>query len=125
MLADVAQPDRIKRIERSLVADLAACLLLIAQFLLGMVVNLWVTVPAHHPDAGAHNFFAGAASAIVWVIPHGPPWLALHAALGLALVVAAFASIAWAPAMGSRLYTAAAVLAALAILGAGFNGASF
>src|SRR5437763_10509474 len=111
MLADVAQQDRSKRIGRSLIADLAACVLLIVQFLVGMVVNLWVTVPTHHPGAGAHNFFAGAASATAWVIPHGPPWLALHAALGLALVVAAFASIAWAPAMGSRLYTAAAVLA--------------
>ena len=59
------------------------------------------------------------------MILHGQPWLALHAALGLALVVAASVSIAWAPAMGSRLYTAATVLAALAILGAGFNGASF
>ena len=125
MLANVAEQDRSKRVERSLIANLTACLLLIVQFLLGMVVNLWVTVPTHHPGAGAHNFFAGAASAIAWVIPHGPPWLALHAALGLALAVAAFANIAWAPAIGSRLYTAAAVLAALAILGAAFNGASF
>ena len=111
--------------ERALVVNLAACLLLLVQFLLGMVVNLFVNIPNHHPGAGAHNFFTGIASAISWVIPDGPLWLAAHVALGLALVVAALANIAWSINMGRRLYTAAAVLGALAIIGAAFNGASF
>lgn len=38
---------------RLLVVNLAAYLLLLAQFLLGMVANLYVTLPAHHPGASA------------------------------------------------------------------------
>lgn len=120
-----AQPSSRRATERTLVISLAACLLLLAQFLLGMVVNLYVNIPKNHPGAGAHNFFAGIASAIGWVIPDGPAWLAAHVAFGLALVVAAFANMAWSPSIGSRLCTTAAALGALAILGAAFNGASF
>jgi hypothetical protein len=45
--------------------------------------------PAHHPGAGASNYFAGIGSGLGWLIAHGPGWAAAHAALGLALVVAA------------------------------------
>jgi hypothetical protein len=108
-----------------LVNNLFACLLLLAQFLLGMAANLFVTLPAHHPGAGAGNYFAGVASGIAWVIPHGPAWAAAHAALGLALVVTAFATLRPSLRHGSRLIVATSVLGALAILGAAFNGASF
>jgi hypothetical protein len=123
--AVTAQPGRPKRAGRVLTVNFAACLVLLVQYLLGMTANLYVTLPAHHPGAGARNFFAGVASGLAWVIPHGPAWVAAHAALGLALVVAAVASIAltWRP--GSRLVTATSVLGALAIVGAGFNGTSF
>jgi hypothetical protein len=67
----------------------------------------------------------GVASGLAWVIPDGPAWAAAHAAFGLALVLAAFAAIALTRRQGSRLATAMSVLGALAILGAGFNGASF
>lgn len=100
-------------------------MVLLIQFLIGMVVNLFVTVPGHHPGAKANDFFAGIASAIGWVIPDGPVWLAAHVTLGLALVVASLANLAWAPALHHKTYTAASVLGALAILGAAFNGASF
>lgn len=102
-----------------------ACLLLIAQFLLGMVVNLYVTTPKHHPGTVAHNFFTGIVSAVAWVIPDGPGWLAAHVVLGLALVVAALTNMWVSPSMGSRLYAIASVLGAMAIVGAAFNGASF
>lgn len=111
--------------ERSLVVDLVLCLTLMVQFLLGMVVNLFVTIPSHHPGANAANFFTGAAAAIAWAIPHGAAWLAAHVVLGLVLVVAGLVNIAWAPRTGSKLYTAASVLGAMAIIGAAFNGASF
>lgn len=119
------QPTRRGAIERTLVASFAACLLLLAQFLLGMVVNLYVNIPHHHPGTGAHNFFAGIASAGSWVIPDGPVWLAAHVVFGLALVVAAFANVAWSWRIGNRLCTAVSALGALAILGAAFNGFSF
>jgi hypothetical protein len=36
-------------------AQFAACMLLLIQYLLGMAVNLFVTIPRHHPGAGARN----------------------------------------------------------------------
>jgi hypothetical protein len=38
---------------RRLAVDVAACVLLLVQFLLGMAVNLGVVLPAHHPGAAA------------------------------------------------------------------------
>ena len=109
---------------RLLAVNFAACLLLLAQYLLGMAVNLYVVLPARHPGAGASNYFTGAASGLGWVIAHGPGWAAAHAVFGLALVLAAFASLALTRGNG-RLAMAASILGALAILGAGFNGVSF
>jgi hypothetical protein len=97
---------------RLLVINLWACLLLLAQYLLGMVANLYVTIPAQHPGASAGNYFGGAASGIGWVIPDGPAWLAAHAALGLALVVAALAAVVWQRGSGSRLIMFTSVLGA-------------
>ncbi|MGP7997134.1 MAG: hypothetical protein ACLPKI_07430 [Streptosporangiaceae bacterium] len=110
---------------RLIAVNLTACLLLLAQYLLGMVANLYVALPAHHPGAGASNYFAGVVSGLGWVIPDGAGWVAAHAALGLALALAALANIAFTWRRGSRLVTTTAVLGALFIIGAGFNGASF
>ena len=113
------------RAGRLLAVNFAACLLLLVQYLLGMVANLYVIIPARHPGAGAHDYFIGAASGLAWVITDGPAWAAAHAAFGLALVLAAFASIALTRRQGGRMAVVLSVLGALAILGAGFNGASF
>ena len=110
---------------RLLSVNLAACVLLVIQYLLGMVVNLYVVLPGRHPGAGAGNYFTGAASGLAWVMAHGPGWAAAHAAFGLALVLAALASIALTWRQGGRMARATSVLGALAVVGAGFNGASF
>jgi hypothetical protein len=34
----------------------------LAQYAVGMVVNLFVTIPAHHPGAKPSNYFSGSAS---------------------------------------------------------------
>ena len=110
---------------RLLAVNLAACLLLLVQYLLGIVANLYVTLPAHHPGAAASNYFAGVSSGLAWLIGQGPGWAAAHAALGLALVLAALGNIVFTWRRGSRLAIVLAVLGALFIVGAGFNGASF
>jgi hypothetical protein len=123
--AATTQPGRAGSAGRLLAVNFAACLLLLIQYLLGMAVNLYVVLPGRHPGAGARDYFAGAASGLAWVIPHGPAWAAAHAAFGLALVLAALAGIAAARGQGSRMATATSVLGALAIVGAAFNGVSF
>jgi hypothetical protein len=105
--------------------NFAACLLLLVQYLLGMAVNIYVVLPASHPGASASDYFTGAASGLAWVIPDGPAWAGVHAAFGLALVLAALAGIALTRGQPSRVATALSVLGALAILGAAFNGVSF
>jgi hypothetical protein len=71
------------------------------------------------------DYFTGAVSGLAWVISDGPGWAAAHAAFGLALAVAALASIALARRRDGPLALVLSVLGALAIVGAGFNGTSF
>jgi hypothetical protein len=118
-------PAATARSGRLLAVNLAACVLLLIQYLLGMVVNVYVVLPARHPGAGACSYFTGAASGLAWVISAGPSWAAAHAALGMALAAAALGSIALARRQDGRLALGLSVLGALAIAGAGFNGVSF
>jgi hypothetical protein len=110
---------------RLLAVNAVACLLLLAQYLLGMAVNVYVVLPGRHPGSGAANYFGGAASGLDWVISHGPGWAAAHAVFGLALALAALASLGLARRQDGRLVIGLSVLGALAIVGAGFNGVSF
>jgi hypothetical protein len=98
---------------------------LLAQFLLGMATNLFVTIPVHHPGARPGNYFAGSGQSVRWAVTSGPLALAAHATFGLLLVVAGFVLIWMAASSGHRGVVIASVLGALFILGAGFNGASF
>jgi hypothetical protein len=77
------------------------------------------------PPAPASNYFSGAFSSLTWVISQGSGWAAAHAALGLALGLAALGSLALTWRRRGGLATVASVLGALAIIGAGFNGVSF
>jgi hypothetical protein len=110
---------------RKLAVNLAACALLLIQYLLGMIVNVYVVLPDRHPGAGASDYFGGAAAGLAWLITVGPAWAAAHAALGMALAAAALAAIALAWRGGSTAVRTAAVTGALAVIGAGFNGVSF
>jgi hypothetical protein len=118
------RPDQAAPASRRLAVNFAACLLLLVQYLLGMAVNIYVVLPGSHPGAAAANYFSGAASGLAWVIPDGPAWAGIHAAFGLALVLAAFAAVALTWRRPGRLAAFLSVLGALAILGAAFNGVS-
>jgi hypothetical protein len=104
---------------------LGAILLVLVQAGLGMVVNLYVTVPAHHPGAHSANYFAGSLHSVAWAIAHGAATLAVHATLGLALVVVVVGTAVLALRSGRRAIGGWSVLAGLFVIGAGFNGASF
>jgi len=102
----------------------AAMGVVLVQAALGMVVNLYVTIPAHHSGARPSNYFTGSFHSVVWAIGHGATALAIHATLGLVLVLIALRTAV----EGFRMRGAIAawsILAAAFVVGAGFNGASF
>jgi hypothetical protein len=103
----------------------AAILLVLVQAGLGMAVNLYVTVPAHHPGAHPANYFAGSIHSVTWAIAHGAAALAVHATLGLALAVFVVGAAVHALRAGRRAVGAWSILAGLFVIGAGFNGTSF
>lgn len=108
---------------------LLALVTVLAQAALGMVVNLYVKIPPSHPGAHPGDYFSGSLSSIGWAIGQGAAGLAIHAALGIAIVVAAILiAVGAVGAVRGRLGAPAAVCtitAALLVIGAGFNGASF
>jgi hypothetical protein len=104
---------------------LGAVVLVLIQASVGMVVNLDVTIPDHHPGARPSNYLSGSASSIGWAISHGAPALAIHVTLGLALVIIVIGVAVRAFAVPSTPVRAWSILGALLVIGAGFNGASF
>ena len=110
---------------RQLTVNLGACALLLIQYLLGMVVNVYIVLPGKHPGAGAGDYFSGAADGLDWLITDGPGWAAAHAAFGMALAAAALAAVVLAWRNSGTAGRGVSVTGALAIIGAGFNGASF
>ncbi|MCL4542016.1 MAG: hypothetical protein M1396_06745 [Chloroflexi bacterium] len=62
---------------------------LLAQFLLGMVANLWVVIPARHPGTHAANYFLGLLQGIPWALASSNLFLRLHIAVGVMLWVLA------------------------------------
>jgi hypothetical protein len=126
MRGTVSRRDPLEYLTRQLRPLATLTLLLLAvQFLIGMVVNLFVTVPATHPGAQAPNYFVGVAQGVAWALASSTWSLKLHAVVGLLLFLAALALIGLAIVARRRAWIVAAVLGLLGIMAAGFNGASF
>ncbi len=106
-------------------SSLYALVMLIAQFLLGMGVNLFVKIPEQHPGSNAPEYFSGVAQSVTWAILHGHIVLAIHSAFGLVLLLAAVGTLAQAIRARRRGVIVAAVFGFIGVLGAGFNGGSF
>jgi hypothetical protein len=104
---------------------LITAILVLIQAGIGMVVNLYVAIPGQHPGARPPNYLTGSASSIGWAISHGTPALAIHATFGLALAVFVIWVAVRAVQLRQRAVAAWMILAALLVIGAGFNGASF
>ena len=101
--------------------------LLAAQFLLGMAVNLFVPIPANHPGANPPEYFSGVFQSVKWAVTSSssPLWLLLHASLGLALVVLTLALLISTIIARKGGWIAVASIGFIGVLGAGFNGGSF
>lgn len=99
-----------------------ALLFLAIQFLAGMVVNLYVQIPAAHPGAQAPEYFSGVARGIGWALVHGAVALRVHVALGLLLMLSALAVLGLAIRLRQRAWIIASVLGLMGVLAAGFKG---
>jgi hypothetical protein len=98
--------------------SLGMAVALLVQYGLGMVVNLYVTVPAR--DQGGGVFVA-----IGRAFANGPAGLAIHAGLGLLLIAGAINLVVRSVQARHRPLIWLSSVSLLAILGAAFNGAAF
>src|ERR1700736_2149043 len=84
--------DSVRPMDRSpqlRVSFLYALVMLIAQFMLGMAVNLFVKIPTDHPGSNPPEYFSGVAQSVTWAILHGHVLLAVHGGAGVVLGVGA------------------------------------
>jgi hypothetical protein len=104
---------------------LYAQVMLIAQFLLGMAVNLFVKIPTDHPGSNPPEYFSGVAQSVTWAIVNGHILLAVHAGFGLVLVIAAVGLLVQGIRIRRRGIVLSTVFGFIGVLGAGFNGGSY
>jgi hypothetical protein len=102
-----------------------AALLVVVQIAVGIAVNLYVSVPKHHPGSRPSDYIAGSFNSVIWALGHGAIGLSIHSALGLALVVMAISVAVRAAKLRAGSVAITSILGALLVIGAGFNGASF
>ena len=100
------QADRLARMRMSI---LGAVVMLIVQFILGMIYNLYGTAPTSTKSIGLFS----------------SPDLALHVILGVLLVIAAAGQLIRAIGIRHQLSIWLSALGLLSILGAGFAGLGF
>src|SRR5450759_4653920 len=104
---------------------LGTLIFLIVQFLLGMAVNLFVTIPTNHPGANPPEYLSGVVQSVTWAILHGHVLLIIHASLGLLLVLNALGLLIAAIRTQSRDLITVTSFGLFGVLAAGFNGGSF
>ncbi|MGH9128537.1 MAG: hypothetical protein ACRDY2_06130 [Acidimicrobiales bacterium] len=112
------QAGRQRRLKSLRLSTIAVIVGLVAQWAIGIVVNITVAVPA-----GAKG--AGVGPAIGKALTQGTPALAFHVALGLALVLGAIAVVAQAVLVRRRGAVVASVVGIVAIIGAAVAGSRF
>jgi len=104
----------------------ATLVLLVIQFLVGMSLNLYVTIPTHHPGAGSGPYLSGAVASVLWSFSSGLPLLIIHVVIGIVLLLNGVELVLHAV-RSHRGQTPIwfAAVGLTAIIFAGFNGASF
>lgn len=117
-MAPATSDRRTRRIRTLRLNSAGICLMLIAEYGLGIGVNLYLQVP----PADRHR---GIATALGRVLTNQPVVLAIHGALGLLLIFAAVSVLTRAILARQRFAIVAAAAGLLAIAGAAFSGATF
>jgi hypothetical protein len=96
----------------------AAVVILLVEYGLGIWVNLYGHLPASDHGANVASGFARA-------VASGPVGLSVHAVLGVVLVVSAATAVVRAVLVGRPVLIGSAVAGLVAVVVAGFSGASF
>jgi hypothetical protein len=99
--------------------------MLVVQFLVGVSLNLYVTIPTRHPGAGSGPYLSGALSSVFWSFTSGPPLLMVHVVIGIVLLLSGIELVVHGVRAGRRAAIWLAAVGLTAIIFAGFNGASF
>jgi hypothetical protein len=107
-----------RRLERLRGASMGALVMLIIQFAIGMIVNLYATIPAGDKGSGFWT-------AIGRALGDGPASLTVHAILGLLLVVTSASLVVRAAASRLVPVIVTSSVGLLAVLGAAASGARF
>jgi hypothetical protein len=106
----------------------AICLLCgyFLQFLAGMLLNLFVTIPKKHSGSNPSNYFGGGLHGLVWALSgHGGWELSVHVYLAVLLVFGSIGLFASATSNHSKDWSIVGAITALFTIGAFFNGLSF
>lgn len=100
--------------------------LLLAQYLIGMLVNFWTSIPDNHPGANPSEYFSGSLQSVWWALGASGDWrLASHTGLGVILGLLGILMIVLASMLRSRFWLTITIVGFIGVLAAGFNGASF
>jgi hypothetical protein len=100
--------------------------LLAIQFILGMILNLFVVLPTVHPGSTGDEYFSRSWTSLMWALSlQGGVPLFLHATMGAVIFLFALAGFVVVLAQRARGWRWAWGLTALFTFGAFFNGMSF
>lgn len=114
------EQDAIRRHARGLLGGYAL------QFLVGMILNLFVMLPQAHPGSSGQEYFARSFHSLGWALSFGGGWqLALHTYIALGLVLGSLGLCVHARILHDKKWTILGATAALFTTGAFFNGLSF
>jgi hypothetical protein len=116
--AGEAPSSAVRRVTGLRASAFGAVIMLLAEYCLGVWVNLYAQLPASDDGTGLLTAFGRAAA-------NGPVTLALHALLGTLLLVAAMGVIIHAARARNTTSVVIAVIAFLAVAGAWVSGARF
>lgn len=99
--------------------------LLLAQFLLGMLLNFFFTPPGQHPGSNASDYFSGVAQVVWWALGKDGLELASHTGVGVILGLLSVALLVMGIRARRRVWILTTLLGWIGVFAAGFNGASF
>lgn len=96
------------------------------QFLAGMLLNLFVTIPASHPGRNASNYFSGGLHGLIWALTvHGGWALSFHVYLAVLLILGSISLFIRAAILRNKKWSIIGATSAIFTIGAFFNGLSF